>query len=97
MRQQAMLKHTMVGNRDGRETLLIEGEPMQNVLGLVIIVIGCACLGIEIQSSGHSAAHATPPQPRRLSQGEALYLRHCAGYHGWEGQGDGPIARILEV
>ena len=70
---------------------------MRNVLLLVILVIGCACLGIDVQSSGYSVAHATPPQPHRLSQGEALYLRHCAGCHGWEGQGDGPIARILEV
>ena len=70
---------------------------MRNVLWLAILVIGCACLGIEVQSFGHSAAHSTPPQPRRLSQGEALYLRHCAECHGWEGQGDGPVASILAV
>jgi mono/diheme cytochrome c family protein len=75
----------------------MEGERMRNALWFVILVIGGACLGIDVQSSGHSAAHSTPPQPHRLSQGEALYLRHCAGCHGWEGQGDGPIARIFEV
>ncbi|HEX9871945.1 MAG TPA: c-type cytochrome [Candidatus Tectomicrobia bacterium] len=70
---------------------------MRNVLWLVILIIGCACLGIDVQSSSHSAAHSTPPQPHRLSQGEALYLRHCAGCHGWEGQGDGPLASVFEV
>lgn len=97
MRQQVMLRRMIVGNRGRGETLVIEGEWMRNVLWLVILVIGCAGLGIDVQSSGDSAAHATPPQPHRLSQGEALYLRHCAGCHGWEGRGDGPIARIFEV
>jgi cytochrome c len=70
---------------------------MRNVLWLVILVIGYAYLGIDVQSPGHSAAHTASPQPHRLSQGEALYLRHCAGCHSWEGRGDGPIAKILEV
>jgi cytochrome c553 len=69
---------------------------MRNALWFVILVIGGACLGIDVQSSGHSAAHSTPPQPHRLSQGRRV-LRHCAGCHGWEGRGDGPIAGILEV
>ena len=57
-----MLKRTIVGNRRRDETLVIEGERMRNVLWLVILVIGCACLGIDVQSSGHSAAHSTPPR-----------------------------------
>src|SRR5258706_6315269 len=28
--------------------------------------------------------------PRRFSQGEVLYIRHCSGCHGWEGKGNGP-------
>jgi mono/diheme cytochrome c family protein len=35
--------------------------------------------------------------PRRFTQGEVLYLRHCADCHGWEGRGDGPLASILVV
>jgi mono/diheme cytochrome c family protein len=88
---------TIVENRGRGETLVIEGERMRHVLCLVIFVMGCAWLGIDVQSSGHSAAHSSPPQPHRLSQGEALYLRHCASCHGWEGQGDGPLARIFQV
>jgi mono/diheme cytochrome c family protein len=47
-----------------------------------------------------SAPQDTPipssvPRPRRFTQGEVLYLRHCADCHGWEGRGDGPLASIL--
>ncbi|MBI3756796.1 MAG: c-type cytochrome [Deltaproteobacteria bacterium] len=33
--------------------------------------------------------------PRRFSQGEVLYIRHCSGCHGWEGKGDGPVGQVL--
>lgn len=37
----------------------------------------------------------TQTAPRRFTQGEVLYLRHCADCHGWEGRGDGPLAQVL--
>jgi len=33
--------------------------------------------------------------PHRLTEGEVLYLRHCADCHGWEGKGDGPVGKVL--
>ena len=38
-----------------------------------------------------------PAQPRKLSKGEALFIRHCADCHGWEGRGSGPSAAYLGV
>ncbi|MBI3245449.1 MAG: c-type cytochrome [Deltaproteobacteria bacterium] len=38
-------------------------------------------------------AQTTPP--RHFTQGEVLYIRHCAGCHGWEGQGNGPVGQVL--
>jgi mono/diheme cytochrome c family protein len=35
--------------------------------------------------------------PRRLTQGEVLYIRHCADCHGWEGRGNGALAQALIV
>jgi mono/diheme cytochrome c family protein len=34
---------------------------------------------------------------QRFTQGEVLYIRHCAGCHGWEGRGNGPVAQLLEI
>jgi mono/diheme cytochrome c family protein len=68
---------------------------MRSLLLLVILVVGCARLGSDLQSSSSSAVSFTPPQPNRLSQGEALYLRHCGGCHGWQSQGDGPAASMF--
>jgi mono/diheme cytochrome c family protein len=68
---------------------------MRRALLLVVLVIGCARLGSDLQSSSSSAVSSTPPQRHRLSQGEALYLRHCAGCHGWQGQGNGPAASMF--
>jgi cytochrome c len=39
--------------------------------------------------------HRNPIHSHHLSQGEALYLRHCGGCHGWQGQGDGPAASMF--
>ncbi|OQK18540.1 hypothetical protein AU255_12210 [Methyloprofundus sedimenti] len=36
-------------------------------------------------------------QPRKLTKGEALYLRNCADCHGWEGRGNGPAAEYIDV
>lgn len=33
--------------------------------------------------------------PRHFTPGEVLYIRHCAGCHGWEGQGNGPVGQVL--
>lgn len=36
-----------------------------------------------------------PSSPRRFTQGEILYIRHCTDCHGWTGHGDGPFAPLL--
>lgn len=37
-----------------------------------------------------------PRQPPDLQQGENLFAQHCAGCHGSQGRGDGPLAQGLE-
>jgi high-affinity iron transporter len=37
-----------------------------------------------------------PRQPPDLQQGEKLFAQHCAGCHGSQGRGDGPLARGME-
>jgi hypothetical protein len=64
---------------------------------LVVLIVSWTSSGIDAPSSSPPTASSSPTQPHRLSQGEALYLRHCADCHGWEGRGDGPVARIFEV
>jgi len=39
----------------------------------------------------------TPPPAWRLTQGEALYVRHCSDCHGWQGRGNGPVGRMLGI
>lgn len=38
-----------------------------------------------------------PVAPHRLTPGEVLYIRHCAGCHGATARGDGPVAQVLEL
>ena len=76
------------------------------VLG-VMVIIGCARgplparPGIESTSQlPAEQAVATPSHTspsRRLTPGEALYIRHCADCHGWEGRGNGALAHMLLV
>lgn len=37
-----------------------------------------------------------PRQPPDLQQGERLFAQHCAGCHGVQGHGDGPLARGMD-
>jgi high-affinity iron transporter len=37
-----------------------------------------------------------PRQPPDLQHGEKLFAQHCAGCHGSQGRGDGPLARGME-
>jgi high-affinity iron transporter len=37
-----------------------------------------------------------PRQPPDLQQGERLFARHCAGCHGTQGRGDGPLAKGMD-
>lgn len=38
----------------------------------------------------------TPRQPPNLQQGEKLFAQHCAGCHGTQGLGDGPLANGMD-
>lgn len=37
-----------------------------------------------------------PRQPPDLQQGERLFAQHCAGCHGAQGRGDGPLAKGMD-
>jgi mono/diheme cytochrome c family protein len=70
---------------------------MRHLVWVVLFVVGCAQTGVDVQPSSPPAATVAAPVARRLTHGEALYLRHCADCHGWEGRGDGPVAAALGV
>lgn len=40
---------------------------------------------------------ATPLVAQNLEEGEAAFANHCAGCHGAEAMGDGPMASLLRV
>jgi mono/diheme cytochrome c family protein len=48
-------------------------------------------------AAAQSVTVPTAPPSRKFTQGEVLYIRHCAGCHGWEGQGNGPVAQQLQI
>ncbi len=47
------------------------------------------------QSGSAGSSLQTPATPRRFSRGEVLFIRNCAGCHGWEGKGGGPVGQVL--
>jgi mono/diheme cytochrome c family protein len=62
---------------------------------MLLFILTAGCAGRESIRPLPPSAGAT--QPRRFSEGEALYIGRCAGCHGWEGRGDGPVARVMGV
>lgn len=55
---------------------------MQVAVGFAV---GLMAVGIPL-----SAPHAQQLSP--LDQGKAMYMSHCAGCHGFDGDGNGPFA-----
>jgi len=75
------------------------------VLG-VMLVMGCTSGPLPTRpGTGPSAqlpadqtvAAPAPPATRKFTQGEVLYIRHCASCHGAAARGDGPLAKALEI
>lgn len=72
---------------------------------LVGLLTGCARGTTPAQSNGpsghfppdHTVVQAAPVAAHKLTQGEVLFLRHCAGCHGAGARGDGPVAEALGV
>lgn len=70
------------------------------------VVAGCARgalpshpgVGPAVQlPADQSVVTPTAPPLQKFTQGEVSYIRHCAGCHGWEGRGNGPVAQQLEI
>jgi mono/diheme cytochrome c family protein len=70
---------------------------MRSLLLALILVLGCTQVGKDLQRSDQSVTTLPLARAHRLTQGEALYLRHCADCHGWEGRGGGPMAGMLGI
>lgn len=56
-------------------------------------LLALALLSLSSQSVAQTQRTLGPPEER----GAFLYQFHCAGCHGEEGRGDGPVAEFLEV
>jgi mono/diheme cytochrome c family protein len=73
------------------------------VLMIAGMLTGCARGAIPSQTpgpTGHFPHDSTVVQPapitaHKLTQGEVLFLRHCAGCHGAGARGDGPVGTAL--
>src|SRR6266511_3925020 len=81
------------------------GSMWKVVLGMMLVA-GCVGaplptrLGTELGTqlpADRTVAEPAPPASRRFTQGEALYIRHCASCHGVAARGDGPLAKALEI
>jgi mono/diheme cytochrome c family protein len=70
---------------------------MRSLLFVLILLGGCTQLGMDLQRSDQPVNTPLQAPAHRLTQGEALYLRHCADCHGWEGRGGGPVAAMLGI
>jgi mono/diheme cytochrome c family protein len=79
---------------------------MWRVVVVLGLVAGCARGALPPQPgigpaaqlpAKQSVAASTVPPLQKFTQGEVLYIRHCAGCHGWEGRGNGPVAQQLEI
>jgi mono/diheme cytochrome c family protein len=68
---------------------------MRWTIVMLLLILTAGCAGQENMLRPAASAGATPP--RRFSEGEALYIGRCAGCHGWEGRGDGPVARVMGI
>src|SRR5215475_2352215 len=72
---------------------------------LALLLVGCVQEASPVRSQlpGETAAPtkgavtSIAQPPRRLTEGEVLYLRHCADCHGWEGRGNGPVGQVLLI
>lgn len=70
---------------------------MQRLKRLLLIVTVHVGVALVLTQTAQAEEQTPPKPPRRLTQGEVLYIRHCADCHGWEAQGDGPLAQVLVV
>jgi mono/diheme cytochrome c family protein len=70
---------------------------MRGLLLVFIVVAGCAQGHMESQPAQLPGPPLITAQDWHLTPGEALYFRHCADCHGWQGRGDGPVARLLAM
>ena len=72
------------------------------MLVLVVVLSGCS-RGTVAPSPGpvgHVPADRSTAQPvampaHKLTAGEVLFLRHCAGCHGAGARGDGPVGTVM--
>lgn len=77
-----------------------------SLIFLVVPLVGCGPEPKDVSEPGYSAAREQPGfasvshqvRPARvdLRQGQSLFVRNCASCHGYEGRGNGSIARNLE-
>lgn len=78
------------------------GSCLWRVIWAFVLVAGCARGPVPARPGTAPRAQLStgvtspvPSPPRRFTQGEILYIRHCTDCHGWTGHGDGPLALLL--
>ena len=78
------------------------------ILVMLVLVVMIGCSRTPLPSSPASGPSTPVPKDvtvvakpaiaaHRLTKGEILYIRHCAGCHGADARGGGAVAKALEV
>ncbi len=78
------------------------------ILVMLVLVVMIGCSRTPLPSSPTSGPSTPVPKDvtvvakpaivaHRLTKGEILYIRHCAGCHGADARGNGAVAKALEV
>jgi mono/diheme cytochrome c family protein len=62
------------------------------------VLLATALVGNSLAGEGRAAAAPsaqTPADPAGLARGQEIYGQACAMCHGFQGRGDGPLARTM--
>ena len=66
-------------------------ERWMKVTLAVLVLIGVGLFSARFREEGQGVQYVP------TTRGETLFRLHCAGCHGEEGRGDGPVAEYLKV
>ncbi len=66
------------------------------VAGVAVALVACGPAG-HVARKSEAAPVASGPQLTAAERGAPLYAAYCAGCHGPQGDGDGPVAAVIKL
>ncbi len=78
---------------------------MRTTIARAVALVACAGLLLAAacrppatrRDHDHGRTASSPSGPDRVARGAVLYAAYCAGCHGPDGRGHGPVARMINV